>query len=134
MRDTPSIKGRILIVDDDPQVHKMLVTVLAPRGLQVESVLFSDKAMETLVSFGPDLVILDIMMPGKSGIDLCREIRADERNTDLLILMLSAKDSQNDRLAGLQYGADEYVTKPFHVSTLVRKIEHMLEKKLGPHS
>ena len=123
---------KILIVDDDPQVHKMLETVLIPQNFKIQSLLEALPALETIRSFRPDLVILDIMMPDMSGIDLCQKIRAEPDINKTLILMLSAKDTQNDRLKGLQYGADDYVTKPFHVTTLVRKIEHMLGKKSGP--
>ena len=120
---------KILIVDDDPQVHKMLETVLIPKNYQVVCLLEALPALDKIRSFHPDLVILDIMMPDMSGIELCQKIRGDSEMNKILILMLSAKDTQNDRLKGLQYGADDYVTKPFHVTTLVRKIEHMLAKK-----
>lgn len=120
---------KILIVDDDPQVHKMLETVLIPKNFELASLLEALPALEKIRSMHPDLVILDIMMPDMSGIDLCQKIRADPELAKILILMLSAKDTQNDRLKGLQYGADDYVTKPFHVTTLVRKIEHMLSKQ-----
>ncbi|MBI2339283.1 MAG: response regulator [Deltaproteobacteria bacterium] len=118
---------KILIVDDDPQVHKMLATVLAPRHYTLDSAEDGPRAWEKIQSDRPDLIILDIMMPEMSGIELCEKIRADASLKDTLILMLSAKDTQNDRLKGLQYGADDYVTKPFHVATLVHKIEHMLK-------
>lgn len=120
---------KILIVDDDPQVHKMLETVLVPKNFQIDSLLEAIPALEKIRSFRPALVILDIMMPDMSGIELCQKIRGDPELNKTLILMLSAKDTQNDRIKGLQYGADDYVTKPFHVTTLVRKIEHMLSKK-----
>lgn len=120
---------KILIVDDDPQVHKMLETVLVPKNFTLDFLLEALPALEKIRSMRPDLVILDIMMPDMSGIDLCQKIRADRDIAKTLILMLSAKDTQNDRLKGLQYGADDYVTKPFHVTTLVRKIEHMLSKQ-----
>lgn len=126
-----SIKKRILIVDDDPQVHKMLGAVLGPKAFLLESALESQRAWETICKQKPDLVILDIMMPGMSGIELCQKIRGEPTLNKTLVLMLSAKDTQSDRLKGLQYGADDYVTKPFHVSTLVRKIEHMLSKQGG---
>lgn len=121
-------KKKILIVDDDPQVHRMLETVLIPKNFQVDSALDAMTAWDKAISQKPDLVILDIMMPEVSGIELCKKIREEESLKNTLILMLSAKDTQSDRLKGLQYGADDYVTKPFHMTTLVRKIEHMLEK------
>lgn len=123
------MKNKIFIVDDDPQVHKMLLTVLLPKKFDVKVAPNAIEALEKINHFAPHLIILDIMMPGMSGIELCQKIRSDKNLKNVLILMLSAKDTQNDRLKGLQYGADDYVTKPFHVSTLVNKIEHMLAKK-----
>ncbi len=126
--DAPA-NNKIIVIDDDPAVHKMLATVLAPRGYTLISVVDPHQAWDVLLSENPDLAILDIMMPGMSGVDLCRRIRADEKLKSLLVVMLSAKDSQSDRLTGLQYGADDYVTKPFHIKTLANKIEHMIKKK-----
>jgi len=120
---------KILIVDDDPQVHKILSTVLN-KDYEVELALDATQALGKMAVSRPDLIILDIMMPDMSGIELCQKIRSQSQaNRGPLILMLSAKDTQTDRIKGLQYGADDYVTKPFHVSTLVHKIEHMLSKK-----
>ncbi len=124
---TAEIK-KILVVDDDPQVHKMLSTVLTVKNCQVDYAPDGFSALNQIELNSPDLVVLDIMMPEMSGIELCRKIRENTKNKKVLILMLSAKDSQSDRITGLQYGADDYVTKPFHVSTLVHKIEYMLNK------
>ena len=107
----------------------MLSTVLVPKHYQLESAEDGTKAWDKILSDRPDLIILDIMMPEMSGIELCEKIKGDVSLKNILILMLSAKDTQNDRLKGLKYGADDYVTKPFHVSTLVHKIEHMLSKQ-----
>lgn len=120
---------KILIIDDDIQVHKMLATVLSIKNYTIESLMDARTALDKMRIFKPDLIVLDIMMPEISGIELCQKIKADPELASTCVLMLSAKDSQHDRLKGLQYGADDYVTKPFHVSTLVRKIEHILEKK-----
>jgi DNA-binding response OmpR family regulator len=120
---------KILIVDDEPQVPKLLETVLAPKGYELHFATDGKMAWEKINLIKPKLIVLDIMMPEMSGIELCKKIRADNILKNTLVLMLSAKDSQSDRITGLQYGADDYVTKPFHVMTLVNKIEHMLSKK-----
>src|SRR3990167_3689648 len=96
---------KILIVDDDPQVHKMLAAVLAPRHYSLESAEDGAKAWDKIQEEKPDLIVLDIMMPEMSGIELCQKVRSNPMLTGTLILMLSAKDTQNDRLKGLQYGA-----------------------------
>lgn len=123
----PSDQKKILIVDDDPQVHKILSTVLT-KNYDVDLAADATQALSKMAVSKPDLIILDIMMPDMSGIELCQKIRNESHAKGPLILMLSAKDTQADRIKGLQYGADDYVTKPFHVSTLVHKIEHMLSK------
>ncbi len=119
---------KILIIDDDPQVHKLLGTLLTPKKYQLFFASDGRDGFEQIQKQKPDLIVLDIMMPEMSGIELCRKIREDENLKKILVLMLSAKDSQSDRITGLKYGADDYVTKPFHVSTLVNKIEYMLSK------
>jgi len=123
------VRKKILIVDDDPQVHKMLGTVLIPKNYELDSAMDASRAWEKVNADKPDLIILDIMMPGMSGIEFCQKIKSDENLKTVLILMVSAKDSQNDRLKGLQYGAEDYVVKPFHVTTLVNKIGHLLSKQ-----
>lgn len=121
-------KRNIVIIDDDPQIHKMLATVLGPKDYELRSALNAHQGWGLIEQRLPDLIILDIMMPDITGIELCERIRESERARNCLILMLSAKDSQSDRITGLKYGADDYVTKPFHMASLVRKIEHMFEK------
>lgn len=120
---------KILIVDDDPQVHKLLGTILSRKNFDLNSAMDAHGALTKLASEKHDMIILDIMMPDMTGIELCQKIREDATLKDTLVLMLSAKDTQSDRLQGFQYGADDYVTKPFHVASLVRKIEHMLQKQ-----
>lgn len=122
------MQKKILIVDDDPQVHKMLETVLTPKNYNLTFAENGRSAWEKIQINRPDLMVLDIMMPEMSGIELCQKVRAVPELKGILILMLSAKDSQSDRITGLKDGADDYVTKPFHVATLVNKIEYMLNK------
>ena len=119
---------RVFIVDDDPQVFKIIETVFRhsplelipyPNGLACWEALQQQSQM-------PDLIVMDIMMPHLSGIGLCQKIKADNQFDGIKLLMLSAKDSQRDRLAGLCDGADDYVTKPFHIATLAHKIQYML--------
>ena len=75
------------------------------------------------------MVILDLMMPRISGMEVCRIIKSNPATKDILVLILTAKESQDDRIRGLEFGADDYVSKPFHLTTLTRKIEYMLAKK-----
>lgn len=121
---------KILIVDDDPTVHKLITKTLSSGQYEIQSVLDSPNAMEEASRFQPDLIILDLMMPRLSGIEVCRMIKGDPKTKNALILILSAKESQDDRIQGLEIGADDYISKPFHLASLARKIEYMLAKKL----
>ena len=119
----------ILIVDDDPQIHKLLGKMLPQDKFSVQSAYAADEAIGSIDKSTFDLIVLDIMMPKVSGIEVLNFVRSNPKHKDALILILSAKDAQDDRLTGLSQGADEYVAKPFHMKHLVRKIEHMLAKK-----
>ncbi len=120
---------RILVVDDEPEIHAVLGKLLSREGFEVDSAYSADEAYQSIDSAKPDLMILDIMMPKVSGIEVCNKVKADPATNDILILIVSARDAQADRIDGLKHGADDYVSKPFHLRSLVRKIEHMLEKK-----
>ena len=122
-------KRRILIVDDEPEIHAVLGKMLVREGYEIQSANSAEESYEKVESFKPELVILDIMMPKVSGIDVCNKLKGDPTTKDIMILIVSARDAQEDRIEGLAHGADDYVSKPFHLRSLVRKIEHMLQKK-----
>lgn len=122
-------KYDILIVDDDPQIHKLISKMLPLETYTVRSSYSATEALASIGSARPDLVILDIMMPKVSGIEVCNKIKENPATRDIMVLILSAKDAQADRIEGLTHGADEYIAKPFHMKHLVRKIEHMLSGK-----
>lgn len=120
---------KILVVDDEPEIHTVLGKLLSKEGYEVSSAYNAQEAYQSIERSKPDLIILDIMMPKVSGIEVCNKLRSEPATRDILILIVSARDAQSDRIEGLEHGADEYVSKPFHLRSLVRKIEHMLEKK-----
>ncbi|MBT3182586.1 MAG: response regulator [Deltaproteobacteria bacterium] len=127
---TVNSKGyRILVVDDEPEIHAVLAKLLSKEGYDVDSAYNADEAFDSISREKPDLMILDIMMPQVSGIEVCNRIKGDKSTSDILVLIVSARDAQEDRIEGLSHGADDYVSKPFHLRSLVRKIEHMLDKK-----
>lgn len=103
--------------------------MLVREGYAIQSAYSAEEAFEKVKSTKPDLIILDIMMPKVSGIEVCNKLKADPSTKDILILIVSARDAQADRIEGLTHGADDYVSKPFHLRSLVRKIEHMLQKR-----
>jgi len=121
-------KHKVLIVDDDPQIRKILTRMLQGPKFEIHHAEDGQQALDVVSDVEPHLIILDIMMPGMSGIDVCRQVREKYPERDIKVLMLSAKDSQSDRRLALEYGANDYVTKPFHIASLGRKIEYMFEK------
>jgi two-component system response regulator MtrA len=123
------MKGRVLIVDDDTALAEMLGIVLRSEGY--EPVLCGDgrQAMETFREHKPDLVLLDLMLPGMDGIDVCRAIRAE---SGVPIVMLTAKTDTVDVVVGLESGADDYVVKPFKPKELVARIRARLRRTEDP--
>ena len=112
-------KGRVLVVDDDASLAEMLTIVLRQEGFDSRMVTRGDEAMDAFHDYKPDLVLLDLMLPGKDGIDVCKEIRAE---SGVPIVMLTAKGDTIDVVLGLESGADDYVVKPFKPKELVARI------------
>src|SRR3954463_13145406 len=115
----PGTKGRILVVDDDASLAEMLTIVLRQEGFESRMVARGDLAMEQFRDYRPDLVLLDLMLPGRDGIDVCKEIRAE---SGVPIVMLTAKSDTVDVVVGLESGADDYVVKPFKPKELIARI------------
>jgi DNA-binding response OmpR family regulator len=120
---------RILIIEDEPDLLRGLALNIKAEGYVVFTASRGDKGMEQALSERPDLVLLDIMLPGKSGLDVCRELR--RKGFDAPIIMLTAKAEEVDRVVGLEIGADDYVTKPFGVRELLARIRVRLRRR-GP--
>jgi len=118
-------RDRVLVVDDDGSLAEMLSIVLAGEGLTAEVCRSGDRVMDAFASFKPDLVLLDLMLPGLDGMTVCRRIR--DRSA-VPIIMLTAKADTPDVVAGLEAGADDYVTKPFKNSELVARIRARLRR------
>jgi len=112
-------RGRILVVDDDASLAEMLTIVLRQEGFEPAVCLRGDEALAAFREFRPDLLLLDLMLPGKDGIDVCKEIRAE---SGIPIVMLTAKGDTVDVVVGLESGADDYVVKPFKPKELVARI------------
>jgi two-component system response regulator MtrA len=118
-------RGKILVVDDDSSLSEMLTIVLRQEGFEPRVVSSGDRAMTAVRDFRPDVVLLDLMLPGKDGVDVCREIRAE---SGIPIIMLTAKSDTIDVVVGLESGADDYVIKPFKPKELVARIRARLRK------
>ncbi len=119
---------RILVVDDQIEMLRMIGMNLETRGYQIEAAQDAPSALEKIRRSPPDLLILDIMLPGMSGTDLLRQIRSDPKLASLPVMILSALVQTDDKIAGLEAGADEYLTKPIDVRELVARVAAMLER------
>ena len=120
------MKKHLLVVEDDAHIRLGLCDALRGEGYEVSECRDGLQATPLLRQRQPDLVILDIMLPGKSGYDLCREIRAAKNR--IPILMLSAKGQEIDKVVGLELGADDYVTKPFSLRELLARVHALLRR------
>jgi len=117
---------RILVVEDDAAILRGLVDNLRFEGYQVETARTGDEGLERILDHEPDLVILDVMLPGLSGFDICRRVRKEDSH--IPILMLTARGQEVDRVMGLDLGADDYVTKPFSVPELLARVRALLRR------
>ena len=112
-------RGRVLVVDDDPSLAEMLTIVLRQEGFDSRVCSRGDRALAEFRDYRPDVLLLDLMLPGKDGIDVCKEIRAE---SGVPIVMLTAKGDTVDVVVGLESGADDYVVKPFKPKELIARI------------
>ncbi|WEH32223.1 response regulator transcription factor [Streptomyces sp. AM 4-1-1] len=118
-------RGRILVVDDDPTVAEVVVGYLERAGYEVEWAEDGPAALRCFGDHRPDLVVLDLMLPGMNGIEVCRHIRA---HGHVPVIMLTARGDEDDRVLGLETGADDYVTKPFSPRELVLRVDSVLRR------
>ncbi|MDD4494052.1 MAG: response regulator transcription factor [Eubacteriales bacterium] len=119
------LKTKILTVDDDVNICELIRLYLEKEGYEVKSVFEGSKALNAFTEFAPNLVILDIMLPGSDGWEICREIR---KVSNIPIIMLSAKGETFDKVLGLELGADDYIVKPFETKELVARIKAVLRR------
>ena len=120
--------GRILVVDDDSQIRRVMRATLAARSYQVGDVRTGEEALERLRSEAYDLVLLDMNMPGMNGLETCRAMRTGQSGSDLAIIMLTVRNTEQDKIEALDAGADDYVTKPFSMPELLARIPAALRR------
>ena len=120
---------RILIVEDEPSIAELIAINLMHAGYEVEKAMQTDLAIAMMRERLPSLVILDWMLPGKSGVQFAKELRANDRTRGLPILMLTAKSEESDKVLGLDSGADDYVTKPFSPKELIARVRALLRRQ-----
>jgi two-component system phosphate regulon response regulator PhoB len=123
-----TLTGTILVVDDEPAIRDMIVTALELAGLNCLTADNAQSAHAIIIDQKPDLVILDWMMPGTSGIELARRLRRDELTTSVPLIMLTAKSEEDNKIQGLDAGVDDYLTKPFSTRELLARIRALLRR------
>jgi len=119
------MSANVLVVDDDPKIIQLLRRTLSIEGYRVQTAESGAAGLDAARAHEPDLVILDVLMPGMDGLEVCRRLRA---NSDTPILMLTAKDEVGDRVEGLDSGADDYVVKPFALEELLARVRALLRR------
>jgi len=122
----------VLVVEDEPHIIESLSFLMKRAGHKVRIARDGDAAIRTMEAEKPDLVILDITLPRRDGLDVCRTIRADDRWRDVRVIMLTARGRELDRRKGLETGADDYILKPFSTSDIVQRVEALLESGRAP--
>lgn len=125
------LQGKILVVDDEQPIADILKFNLEKEGYEVILAFDGIEAVELAFSEQPDLILLDLMLPGKDGMDVCREVRAKLQTP---IIMLTAKDEEIDKVLGLELGADDYVTKPFSTRELLARVKAQMRRQQKPQA
>lgn len=119
---------KILIVDDEPPIREVIRFALEVADFQVLEAGHASEARSQIIAENPDLILLDLMLPGRSGLELARELKQNNKTRALPIIMLTAKTQERDKVAGLDIGADDYITKPFSPRELVARIKAVLRR------
>src|SRR5437763_10611201 len=128
MMAATSEKSRVLVVDDEPQITRVLRTVLSSHGYQVRTAAEGESAMTNFTEWRPELVITDLYMPHMDGVELCRRIRAV---STVPIIVLSVRGEERSKVEALDSGADDYVTKPFGIDELLARVRAALRRSGG---
>lgn len=126
MEKITATKKHLLIIDDDPDILELLKYNLSREGYKVTCVDTGEKGLKILKTKTPDLIILDIMLPGMDGIDIIKTITSNYKTRDIPVIILSAKTDETDIIIGIELGAADYVTKPFSVKVLIAKVKALL--------
>ncbi|HEY7790779.1 MAG TPA: response regulator transcription factor [Vicinamibacterales bacterium] len=122
----------ILIVEDDADIGALVARYLTKAGFEVERVTDGRTALSRIAAASPAALVLDVMLPGLDGLEICRRMRADSRTAAIPIIMLTARGDEADRIAGLELGADDYVAKPFSPGELVARVRAVLRRAARP--
>jgi len=135
MQETSSTGRRVLVVEDEPDLRELLSFNLQSNGYSVETAESGAVAIARLEAFAPDVVLLDLMLPDMSGTEICRRIRSSADGRQPVVIMLTAKGEEIDRVVGFELGANDYVVKPFSMRELVLRVNAFVRRRrLGPEA
>ncbi len=132
MSASSSVAPRILVVEDEPDIAALLAYQLTRDGYRVETVASGTEALDAVSRDVPDLIVLDRMLPGVTGDDVLRQLRSDAATAAVPVIVLTARREQEDRIEGLELGADDYMTKPFSPREMVLRVQAVLRRTAGP--
>ena len=118
--------AKILVVDDSPTSRQILTNSLDGQGYNIVTACDGEEALQKAVTEHPDVILLDVVMPGKNGFQVCRQLKTDEATKDIKIILVTSKSQKTDRFWGLKQGADEYITKPFEETELLQSVAKCL--------
>lgn len=127
-------KGHLLIVEDDEDIQELLKYNLSKEGFRISTEMSGEGAMSSIEKKAPDLILLDIMLPEMDGLEVCRQVKSNAKTKPIPIIMLTAKGEESDIVAGLELGADDYITKPFSPRVLIARIKAVLRRKAKNNS
>jgi DNA-binding response OmpR family regulator len=119
---------RILVAEDDPDIASLLAHYLRKAGFEADIVASGREVVPRIRKLPPDLLLLDLMLPGVDGLEVCRAVRADQTTASIPIIMVTAKGEESDRIVGLELGADDYITKPFSPGEVVARVRALLRR------
>jgi DNA-binding response OmpR family regulator len=122
------MKKKILVVDDEKDICDIMKRILEKEGYEVFEAYNGQEALSKVFEISPDMIIIDVQMPGKNGFEVCREIRKDPIYKELPVLMLTVRNSKEDRIQGFTSGVDEYMVKPFDMNEITARIKVVLER------
>lgn len=122
----------VLVVEDDKNISDLVALHLQREGFEVTVAAEGDTALKTAVANPPGLIVLDLMLPGMDGLEICRRLKQNSKTREIPIVMLTAKDEETDIVTGLELGADDYITKPFSPKVVIARIKAVLRRKAEP--
>ena len=124
--------NRILVAEDDPDIATLLAHYLKKAGFEADVVSSGKEVLPRIRKAPPDLLLLDLMMPGQDGLEVCRAMRADDNTAAIPIIIVTARGEESDRIVGLELGADDYITKPFSPGEVVARVRALLRRATRP--